>query len=88
MSSIRNWAAGSAIAALMLLAPVIAFLIVITAELLIDFVMEARVAAVCIITAGAISWFLFPRRSQRPGMAVQSGSEEETSKRAIAGPPT
>jgi hypothetical protein len=34
MSSVRNWAAGSAIAALTLLTPVIAFLMVITAELL------------------------------------------------------
>ena len=88
MSSIRNWAAVSATAALILLAPVIAFLMVITAEVLIDFVMEARVAAVCIAAAGAISWFLFPRRSRRPGMAVQSGSEEDTGKRAIAAPPT
>ena len=88
MSSIRNWAAVSAIAALILLAPVIAFLMVITAELLIDFVMEARMAAVCVAAAGAISWFLFPRRSRHPGMAVQSSSEEETGKRAIAAPPT
>ena len=88
MSSVRNWAAGSAVAALMLLTPVIALLMAITAEVLIDFVIEARVAAACIAAAGAISWFLFRRRSPRPGMAIQSGSEEETGKTAIAAPPT
>ena len=88
MSSVRNWAAGSAVAALMLLTPAIALLMAITAEVLIDFVIEARVAAACIAAAGAISWFLFRRRSPRPGMAIQSGSEEETRKTAIAAPPT
>ena len=88
MSSVRNWAAGSAVVALMLLTPAIALLMAITAEVLIDFVIEARVAAACIAAAGAISWFLFRRRSPRPGMAIQSGSEEETRKTAIAAPPT
>jgi hypothetical protein len=88
MSIVRNWAAGSAIAALILLIPVIASLIVITAEVLIDFVIEARVATVCIVAAFLISWFLLPRKSKRPGMAIQSRSEEETGETAIAAPPT
>ena len=87
MSSVRNWTAGSAIAALMLLTPVIAFLMVIAAEVLIDFMIEARVAAVCIAAAGAISWFVFHKRSPRPGIAIRSGSEEETGTTAIAAPP-
>jgi len=88
MSSVRSWAAGSAIAAVILLTPVIAFLMVITSEVLIDFVIEARMAAACIAAAGAISWFLFRRRTPRPGMAVQSGSEEETGRTTVAAPPT
>jgi hypothetical protein len=88
MSIVRNWAAGSAIAALILLTPVIAFLIVLAAEVLIDCVIEARVAAICIAAACVISWFLFHRRSIRPGMAIQSRSEEETGETAIAAPPT
>jgi hypothetical protein len=88
MSIVRNWAAGSAIAALILLTPVIGSVIVITAELMIDFLIEARVATVCIVAACVISWFLFRRRSIRPGMAIESRSEEKTGETAIAGPPT
>jgi hypothetical protein len=67
--------------------PVIVFLMVIAAEVLIDFVIEARMAAVCIAAAGAISWFVFHKRSPRPGIAIRSGSEEETGTTAIAAPP-
>jgi len=88
MSSLRNWAAGSAIAAVILLTPVIFLLVVITVEVLIDFVIEAKVVTVCIAAAFIISWFLFRRRSIRPGMAIQSRSEEETGETAIAAPPT
>jgi hypothetical protein len=37
MNSVRNWAAGSAIAALILLSPVLAFLMVVAAEVVIGF---------------------------------------------------
>jgi hypothetical protein len=61
---------------------------VIAAEVLIDCVIEARVATVCIAAACVISWFLFRRKSKRPGMAIQSRSEEETGQTAIPAPPT
>jgi hypothetical protein len=75
MSSVRNWAVGSVIAALILLSPVVAFLIVIIAELVIDFAMEAGTAVDCTIAAGAIGWALFRKRSGTScvGASVRAG---------------
>ncbi len=42
VSNVRNWAVASAIAALILLSPIVAFLMVITAEMLIDVVIQAQ----------------------------------------------
>jgi hypothetical protein len=58
MSSVRNWPAGSAIAALILLSPALAFLMVIVAELVTDFAMEVGAAAVWSVAAGALGWVL------------------------------
>jgi hypothetical protein len=41
MSSVPSWAARAVIAAVLLLSPVFAFLVVIVAEILIDLLMEA-----------------------------------------------
>jgi hypothetical protein len=87
MSSVRNWAVGSAIAALLLLSPVVAFLMVISAEMLIDFAMEAGATAVCIGPVGAIGWVLFRKRSLHPKLAPQWGLEQEPDEAAIAAPP-
>jgi hypothetical protein len=87
MSSVRNWAVGSVIAALILLSPVVAFLIVIIAELVIDFAMEAGTAVDCTIAAGAIGWALFRKRSAHLVLAPRSGPEEDPDEAAIAAPP-
>jgi hypothetical protein len=87
MSSVPNWAVASAIAALILLTPVIAFLMIVRAEAPFGFLIEAKVAAFCIAAACIITWVLFRRRSLRSGTATQSGSEEENDKTAIAAPP-
>jgi protein-S-isoprenylcysteine O-methyltransferase Ste14 len=87
MSGARNWAAGAAIAALMVLSPVVALLMVITAEMLIDLVIEAGAAAVCTVTAGVIGWVLFRRMSSHPGAAPQSGSEQVSDEAVMAAPP-
>ena len=87
MSSVRNWAAGSAIVALMLLSPIVAFLVVIAAEILIDLVMEAGVPVICAVTAGAIGWVLFRKMSCHPEPAPQSGPEQVSDEAAVAAPP-
>ena len=82
MGSVRNWAAGSAIVALILLTPIVAFLVVIAAEMLINLVMEVGVPVVCAIAAAVIGWVLFRRMSSDPELAHQS--EPETDETAIA----
>ena len=82
MGSVRNWAAGSAIVALILLSPIVAFLVVILAEMLIDLVMEVGVPVVCVVAAAVIGWVLFRRMSSDPELAHQS--EPETDETAIA----
>ena len=85
MGSVRNWAAGSAIVALILLSPIVAFLVVILAEMLIDLVMEVGVPVVCAVAAAVIGWVLFRRMSSDPELAHQS--EPETDETAIAAQP-
>ena len=80
-------AVGSAIAGLILLSPVVASLIVIAAEMVIDLVMEARATAVCVVVAGAIGCVLFRKRSSHPEPLAQSGWEEVSDEAAIAPPP-
>jgi hypothetical protein len=87
MRGLRNWAVGSVIAALILLSPIIAALMVISAELLIDLLMEARLTAVCIAAAGVIGWVLSRKRSSHPDVAAQSGPEHARDEAAIAVPP-
>ena len=85
MGSVRNWAAGSAIIALILLSPIVAFLVVIAAEMLIDLVMEVGVPVVCAVAAAVIGWVLFRRMSSVPELAHQL--EPETDVTAIAALP-
>jgi hypothetical protein len=87
MSIVRNWAGGLAIAALILLSPIVAFLIVIMAEIQIDLLIEAGTAADCTIAAGAIGWALFHRRSLHSEIPAQSEPEGEPDEAAIAAPP-
>jgi hypothetical protein len=54
MGSVRNWAAGSAIPTLILLSPVGAFFMILTAEVLIDGLMEAGVTG-CLPSPSALS---------------------------------
>jgi positive regulator of sigma E activity len=64
MSNLPNWAVGSAVMALVLLGPIIAFFVVIAAEMLTDALTKEGVTAVCIVAAGAVGWSVF--RSYRP----------------------
>jgi hypothetical protein len=86
VSSVRNWAVGAAIAALILFSPIVAFLMVIVAEMAVDLLMVAGGPADCTIAAGVIGWVLFRRYGIRPEIP-QSGSEQVSDEAAIAAPP-
>jgi hypothetical protein len=85
MSTVRNWAVGSAIFALFLLSPIVAFLVVVAAEMLIDLGMEVEVPVLCAIAAAVIGWVIFRRVSSDPELAHQS--EPETDETAIIAKP-
>jgi hypothetical protein len=88
MNSVRICAAGPAIAGLILLSPILAFLMVISAEILLDLAIGAGVIAVSAITVGALGWALFRRFWQLPDRVRQSGPEVVSDEAAIAAPPT
>ena len=71
MGTLCKWAAVSSIAGLILLSPVVAFLIIIATEMLIDGLMEAGVTAVCAVTVGVLGWVLFRSVSLHPATAAQ-----------------
>ena len=72
---IRNYAFGSVIMALILLSPVIGFLMVIAAEMLIDLLMVGGTSAVCAVAAGSIGLVLSRKFWRRPEVLHQSESE-------------
>jgi hypothetical protein len=87
MSSVPSWAARSVIAAAILLSPVLAFVIVIAAEILIDLLMEAP-ALLALVAAGVIGWSLRRKRSPHPDGAPQSEHDLPLKEpAAIAAPP-
>ena len=75
VNSIRNYAFGSAITALILLSPVVAFLMVIAAEMLIDLLMVGGTSVVCAVAAGGIGLVLSRKYWRRPQVAHQSTPE-------------
>ena len=86
MRSVRNWAVGSVIVVLILLSPVVAFLMVMAAEVVIDGLMEAGMTGVSAFVIGAIGCVLF-RRILCSETARQSGSDEVCEASPIAAPP-
>ena len=87
VNPIRNYAFGSAIAALILLSPVIAFLIAIAAEMLIDLLMVGGTSAVCAAAAGVIGLVLFRKLWRRPEDTRQSEPELVPAETSIAAAP-
>jgi hypothetical protein len=75
MSNLPNWALGSAVVALLLLGPILTFLVVLGAEMLVDVLTTPEVTPVCIVAAGAICWGIFRAYSPQP-RGSQLGSEE------------
>src|SRR5436189_127333 len=71
----RNYAVGSAIAALILLGPVAALLMVAAAEMLIDLLIVGGTSAVCAVAAGSIGLMLFRKFWRRPNVVHLSEPE-------------
>jgi hypothetical protein len=74
MSNFRNWASTFILAALILLAPIIAFVVVVTAEMLTDLLARLGAPAVWPIAAGLTGWALLRRYGGQPRTS-QLGSE-------------
>ena len=87
VNPIRNYAFGSVIAALILLSPVIAFLMVIAAEMLIDLLMVGGTSAVCAVAAGGIGLVLSRKFRRRPEVIHQSKPELVPEATSIAAAP-
>lgn len=61
MSTARNWASAAVFGALVLLAPIIAFAVVVTAEMLGDLMARAGAPAIWPAVAAALGWVLLRR---------------------------
>ena len=84
---VRNYAVGSAIAALILLGPVAALLMVAAAEMLIDLLIVGGTSAVCAVAAGGIGLVLSRKFWQRLNVAHQSEPELVPGDTSIAAAP-
>jgi hypothetical protein len=84
---IRNYAVGSVMTALILLGPVVAFLVVITAEMLTDLLMVGGASAVCAVAAGSIGLVLSRKFWRRPAVVDQAEPELVPGETSIAAAP-
>jgi uncharacterized membrane protein len=87
VNPIRNYAFGSVIAALILLSPVIAFLIAIAAEMLIDLLTVGGTSAVFAVAAGGIGLVLSRKFWRRPEVMDQAEPELVPGETSIAAAP-
>ena len=87
VNPIRYYAFGSVITALLLLSPVIAFLMVIAAEMLIDSLIVGGTSAVCAVAAGGIGLVLSRKFWRRREVVQQSKPELVPGETSIAAAP-
>ena len=66
MSDVRNWASGFIVAALVLLAPIIAFVVVVAAEMLTDALARLGPPVVWPLVAAALGWVLLRKYGWQP----------------------
>jgi len=66
MSNVRNWASGLGMAVLILLAPIIGFAVVLSAEMLTDLVAKLGASAVWPVAAAAVGWGLLRKYGWQP----------------------
>jgi hypothetical protein len=86
MGSVRAWLAWSAVGGIVLVSPMLAFLMVIASEVLIDGVMGAGVTWVSAIAIGAVGCALF-RRILSSEIPWQPGSDEVSAAPPVGAPP-
>ena len=67
MSNVQNWASTAVVASLILLAPIIAFVVVITGEMLGDVMVRAGATAIWPVLAGGMAWVLLRKFGGQPG---------------------
>ena len=84
---IRYYSFGSVITALILLSPVVALLVIIAAEILIELLMVGGTSAVCAVAAGGIGLVLCRKFRRRPEVVRQSESEPVPGETSIAAAP-
>src|SRR5262249_3881687 len=87
VNPIRNYAFGSVITALILLSPVVAFLMVIAAEMLTDLLMVGGTSAVCAVAAGGIGLVLSRKFWRHPAVVHQAEPESVPGETSIAAAP-
>ena len=66
MSNVGNWTSAAVVAALILLAPTIAFAVVVAVEMLGDLVARAGAPAIWPAVAGAVAWVLLRKFGGQP----------------------
>ena len=66
MSNVRTWASTAVAAGLILLAPIIALVLVITVEMLGDLIARAGVTAIWPVCAGGMAWVLLRKFGRQP----------------------
>lgn len=66
MSNVRNWASTAVVASLILLAPIIAFVVVITVEMLGDVMARAGATAIWSALAVGMAWVLLRQFGRQP----------------------
>ena len=66
MSNVRNWASTAVVASLILLAPIIAFVVVITVEMLGDVMARAGATAIWPVLAVGMGWVLLRKFGGQP----------------------
>ncbi len=74
MRNVRNWASGVGTAALILFAPIIGFVVVVTAEMIIDVVARLGPPVVWPVAAAALGWVMLRKFGWQPRTsALRSG---------------
>ena len=66
MGNARNWASGVLVAALILLGPIIAFAVIVAAEMLTDVVTRVGATVIWPVVAGAVAWVLLRKFGGQP----------------------
>ena len=87
VNPIRYYAFGSVIMAFILLSPVVAFLMAIAAEMLIDLLYVRGTSAVCAVVASGIGLVLSRKFWRRPEVVHQSKLEPVPGKTSVAAAP-